>query len=158
LYIVSDIKNKHRTEDKMDTQTTATRIKKATIYDYTSYDSQKCNNGGAYGFWEKFIYIGDGKYERTYHTTADFSYCEYCGQFSNNCSCESPEMVDEEFVLSQIKDADQNSSTEISAEFELFDNKEWIEKVRRRVRDSLNKTTNETEIIRCANILDVNLE
>jgi len=138
----------------METQPRA-KIKKATTYDYTSYEAGKSSNGGAYGFWTKYSYIGEGRYEVHHGTTADFEYCPYCGNFGD-CDCDIPDVVKEAEVWQAIKDALKESSSEIYAEYELFKNhKEWVEKLRRRVRDALNKTVNDTQIINCAFNLDV---
>jgi hypothetical protein len=142
----------------MNTQTDAAKIKNATISDYTGYDPDRCNNGGSYGFWENYNYIGGGEYEHTYHTTADFEYCPYCGSFNSGDCCSEPEIIDEKELWKRIKAAQNDPLPEISAEFELFDVAKWIAKIRRRVRDALNKTTNENAIINCAFNLDVSMK
>lgn len=134
------------------------KIKFAKVADYTGYDSRSGRNGGKYGFWEEYRYLGEGRYELTHHTTAQgFSFCECCGSFQDGC-CERPQTVDEEVVWSAIKAAQSAGSSDIWAEYELFDVKEWIEKLRRRVRDALNKTTNEHTVISCAIVLDCKLD
>ena len=95
-------------------------IKKAVISDYIDYNPDLCNNGGCYGFWENYNYIGDGKYEHIYHTTADFEYCPYCGDFNSGC-CSEPEIIDEKELWRRIKYAQDDPSPEITATFELFD-------------------------------------
>ena len=32
--------------------------KKITIKDYSSYEPEKCSDGGAYGFWTEYLYKG----------------------------------------------------------------------------------------------------
>ena len=134
------------------------KIKFARINDYTGYDPDRCNNGGAYGFWEDYEYIGNGQYEHSYHTTADFEYCHYCGSFNRGSCCSEFEIVSEEQIWEQIKEAEKQPSPEYSAEYELFDVTDWIETIRRRTRDALNKTTNEVAIINCAIQLDAKLD
>jgi len=58
----------------------------------------------------------------------------------------------------KIKKAENDPSPEVYAEFELFDSAEWLEKLRRRTRDALNKTASEKDIVGCAIKLDVKLE
>lgn len=143
----------------MKTQTNATdqKIISAKISDYTGYDSTMGMNAGKYGFWEKYEYVGDGKYRHTYHTSASgFAFCECCGNFRNGC-CEYPETVEESEVWQAIANAEKNPSDDIYAEYQLFDDSEWLEKLRRRVRDALNKTSDEKAIISCAARLDVHI-
>ena len=145
----------------MNTQPTAaqtSKIKWAKVADYTGYDSTQGMNAGKYGYWEEYEYVGEGQYRHTYHTTAQgFSFCKYCGNFQDGC-CDRPEMVGESEVLDAIKSAEQSESDDVWAKYELFDVKEWIEKLRRRTRDLLNKTDNEHAIISCAVALDVKLD
>lgn len=47
--------------------------------DYSEYDSEKCNNGGCYGFRTEYIRISDERLEVTHGTTADLTYCPVCG-------------------------------------------------------------------------------
>lgn len=138
-------------------QSSASKIKSARISDYTRYDSRRCNNGGAYGFWTNYNYVGEGNYEITYGTTADFEFCEYCNSFG--CHCDKvPAIATENEVWEEIKNAEVDPSPEVTAEYELFEIGEWIEKLRRRVRDALNKTTNEHAVISCAIALDCKLD
>ena len=59
-------------------------IEKVKFFDYSEYDSEKCNDGGCYGFWTEYIRISDGRWEATHGTTADFVYCPVCGSFSDH--------------------------------------------------------------------------
>ena len=130
---------------KMDTQPKA-KLRSARINDYTSFRAGQSSNGGCYGFWTDYTYIGNG-YEVTHGTTADFEYCQYCGSFGS-CNCDEPSIVDEKEVWKEIEAAQKDSSPKIYAEYGLFENhEEWIEKLRRRVRDALNKTADEAQII-----------
>ena len=54
------------------------------IYDYTAYEPDKGNNGGAYGFWKDFIKLPSGKWEVSYGTTADMDFCPVCGSFNDH--------------------------------------------------------------------------
>jgi hypothetical protein len=49
-------------------------------------DWRKNSNGGDYDFW--FTSEEDGIH---YHTSADFEYCDFCGNFSRNCNHEDEE-------------------------------------------------------------------
>lgn len=59
-------------------------IKKVKFLDYSEYNSEKCNNGGRYGFWTEYIRISDERWEVTHGTTADLIYCPVCGSFSDH--------------------------------------------------------------------------
>ena len=59
-------------------------VKKVFLNDYSDYDSEHCNNGGGYGFWEQYTREPDGTYLQTFGTTADFDFCECCGTFGNH--------------------------------------------------------------------------
>ena len=142
----------------MKAESPAAKIKWAKVSDFTGYDSTSGMNGGKYGFWEEYHYIGEGRYRHTYHTTASgFSFCECCGSFQGGC-CDHPETVDEQVVWTVIKAAENDPSDDVYAEYDLFQVGDWLEKLRRRVRDSLNKTTNDSAIIACAIKLDVKME
>ena len=52
--------------------------------DYSEYDSEKCNNGGCYGFRTEYTRISDERLEVTHGTTADLVYCPVCGSFSDH--------------------------------------------------------------------------
>lgn len=59
-------------------------IKKVRFCDYSEYDSEKCNNGGCYGFWTDYNRLENGNWKVSYGTTADFEYCPVCGSFNNH--------------------------------------------------------------------------
>lgn len=54
------------------------------LSDYSDYESDKCNNGGCYGFWEDYDRLENGNWELSFHTTADFDYCPCCGSFNDH--------------------------------------------------------------------------
>ena len=60
------------------------KYKKIKLCDYSGYDPDKCNNGGCYGFWTTYDYIGNDRWEVSYGTTADFDFCPVCGSFNNH--------------------------------------------------------------------------
>lgn len=69
------------------------------LRDYSEYNSEKCHDGGQYGFWDLYTKIGSGFWLQTYHTTADFQFCEKCGGF--NCDgrdCSSIVVTDDDLV------------------------------------------------------------
>lgn len=59
-------------------------IKKVKFFDYSEYDSEKCNNGGCYGFWTDYIRLSNGKWEVVHRTTADLVFCPVCGSFNDH--------------------------------------------------------------------------
>lgn len=69
--------------------------KRYVIDDYSSYESEKCSNGGCYGFSKLYYPQADGSYLIQHHTTADFEYCCNCGTFGNSREHEDcvPEVV-----------------------------------------------------------------
>lgn len=50
-----------------------------TFNNFSEYDSEKCNNGGCYGFWTDYNQIENHNWQVSYGTTADFEYCPCCG-------------------------------------------------------------------------------
>ena len=63
-------------------------MKKITFSDYTFWKEGQERNGGAYGFTETAIVDETGSIVSGEHsTTADFSYCQNCGRFEDNCDC-----------------------------------------------------------------------
>lgn len=93
-------------------------INRVRVCDYTNYDSEKCNNGGCYGFWTDYDRLEDGKWNVSFGTTADFEYCPCCGSFNdhyegNDCcyesgySCGEFETVTETELLKLINEFDE---------------------------------------------------
>ncbi len=114
------------------------KYKKVSIQDYSRYQSDKSSNGGAYGFTETYRPVPDGRYEVRFYTTADFEYCEFCGNWGD-CGCsKEPQIFSETDVETKIRDANNDPSAEIYAEMELF-NQEDAKILRRRVEDALRK-------------------
>ena len=116
------------------------KFKEVTIYDYSHYESSMSANGGSYGFWETYTPTSSDTYAKTYHTTAEFSYCEFCGQFQRgDCGCgHYRETVTEKELLVLIRDANSDKSDDIYSEvipWELD-----LKKLRRRIEDKLRKT------------------
>lgn len=57
---------------------------RVTMRDYSDYDSEKCHDGGHYGFWVDYDRLANGKWEVSYGTTADIEYCPCCGRFADH--------------------------------------------------------------------------
>lgn len=90
------------------------------ITDYTDYDPDRCNDGGAYSFTTRYIYHDRASFERYYLTSADMDYCPYCGCFTSTCDCEEPDIVSFYDVLDEIikeANADKYYDKCISLEF-----------------------------------------
>ncbi len=66
-------------------------INRVRFNDFTEYDIDKCNNGGAYGYWTDFSRQKDGLWERTYGTTSDIEFCPCCGVFADHTPVEEEE-------------------------------------------------------------------
>ena len=60
------------------------KLKKITFNDFSEYDSEKCNNGGRYGFWTNYNRLESGNWEISYGTTADMEFCPCCGSFGDH--------------------------------------------------------------------------
>jgi hypothetical protein len=124
------------------------RIRIAEISDFRGYNPARCNNGGAYGFWTTYRYIGGGKYQVEFNTTADFEYCSACGSFS--CCCDGEHLVaTDEDVWERIREAENDPSPDVYAKYELFPG-DWVQKLRRQVRDAVNKTADERQLVSIA--------
>ena len=86
-------------------------IGKVILSDYTEYDSEKCRNGGCYGFRTNYNRVKNG-WAVSYGTTADFEYCPVCGSFNNHYigdgdieySCGEYEVISEETLVKIIDD------------------------------------------------------
>lgn len=105
-------------------------IKRVRFCDYTEYDSEKCNNGGAYGFWTNYFRLDNDEWKVSYGTTADFSYCPVCGSFNDHykgddCyykssySCGEFKIITEKELLKRI-----NNFQETECKYIEFDEKE----------------------------------
>lgn len=44
-------------------KTNLDRVNRVWFCDYSNYDSEKCNNGGLYGFWTDYNRLENGKWE-----------------------------------------------------------------------------------------------
>lgn len=85
-------------------------ISRVRFNDYSEYNSDKCNNGGCYGFWTDYDRTESG-WLVSYGTTADFDYCPVCGSFNNHYvgdddeeySCGEYEIIPEEELLNKIE-------------------------------------------------------
>ena len=109
-------------------------IKSVRFDNYTKYDSEKCNDGGCYGFfWTNYTRLDDGRWKVSYGTTADIKYCPCCGVFrdhyegDDSCyesgySCGEFETVTDEELLNII-----NSFEETEDEYIEFRYKDGSE-------------------------------
>ena len=52
------------------------------VIDRVCVDERLSSNGGDYSFWRSFWPV-DGGYEVHHRTSADFTFCEVCGNFSD---------------------------------------------------------------------------
>lgn len=59
-------------------------VKKVRFNDFSEYDSEKCNDGGSYGFWTDYSRLENGNWEISYGTTADMDFCSCCGSFGDH--------------------------------------------------------------------------
>ena len=60
------------------------KFSKIRFNDFTDYDSDKCRNGGAYGFWTEYVRLESGNWEMSYGTTSDIEFCPVCGSFNDH--------------------------------------------------------------------------
>lgn len=59
-------------------------VKRVRFNDFSEYDSEKCNDGGGYGFWTDYNCLENGNWEISYGTTADMEFCPCCGSFGDH--------------------------------------------------------------------------
>lgn len=71
-----------------------------SLSDYSEYESERCCNGGAYGFSTNYDRLEDGSWMCTEHTTADF--CPYCRSWNCNGHCTEPEYYSTAVVIKSI--------------------------------------------------------
>ena len=132
------------------------KIKTAKIYDYRGYEESRCCDGGAYGFWKIFEYAGDGMYSEKNYTTCDgFDYCAVCGNFNCDRDHEGWGEVTEQELLRLIAKAENDPSDDVGAKVSEWLPDDWATKLRRRVRDALNKTASEKQLLEVAYVLKV---
>jgi hypothetical protein len=100
-------------------------VKKVRFVDDSNYESGKCCNGGSYGFTETYYKITDigdehfGNFYLSYGTTSDFSYCEMCGTFTDNCGCEYHTVITEEKLSELILNEKLSEKCYIDAEIRV---------------------------------------
>lgn len=89
-------------------------IKRVRFCNYSEYDSERCNDGGCYGFWTDYDRLENGKWEVSYGTTAGFDYCPCCGSFNDHYdydeeeySCGDFETVTESELLDIINNFEE---------------------------------------------------
>lgn len=92
-------------------------VKKIRFNDFSESYSEKCNNGGCYGFWTDYNRIENGSWKISYGTTAEFEYCPCCGSFANhydyeldNYSCGGFETVTTDELLEKINSFEEKNS------------------------------------------------
>lgn len=91
------------------------RVKRVRFNDFSNYDSDKCRNGGCYGFWTDYNRLENGLFEVSYGTTADFDFCPVCGSFNDHYigkddieySCGEFETVTESELLKLINNFEE---------------------------------------------------
>lgn len=64
-----------------------------TIEDLSEYDPERCNNGGCYSFWTKYVREKNNQFRVEYGTSADFPYCPVCGSFNEHYDWDEGEYV-----------------------------------------------------------------
>lgn len=99
-------------------------INRVSFNNFTEYDSEKCHNGGCYGFWREYNRLENGYFEVSYGTTSEFDFCPVCGSFENHyqgddsCyesgySCGEFEIVTEEKLLELINNFEETDKKHI---------------------------------------------
>lgn len=91
-------------------------VKKVRFNDFSEYDSEKCSNGGSYGFWTDYSHLENGNWEISYGTTADMEFCPCCGSFGDHYdygeeeySCGDFETVTTDELLEKINSFEENA-------------------------------------------------
>ena len=99
-------------------------INRVRFNDYSDYVSDKCNNGGCYGFWTDYNRVDKG-WEVSHWTTAEFDYCPVCGSFNNHYvgdeggeySCGENEIITEKELLKKIESFEETEDCYIELKF-----------------------------------------
>lgn len=91
-------------------------VKKVRFNDFSEYDSEKCSDGGSYGFWTDYSCLENGNWEISYGTTADMEFCPCCGSFGDHYdydkeeySCGDFETVTTDELLEKINSFEENA-------------------------------------------------
>lgn len=72
-------------------------MKKVIITDLSNFKPETCHDGGNYSYSTIYRFVGNGKYEVSYSTSAEFDFCPCCGRF--NCTdCDPANDSDYEYV------------------------------------------------------------
>ena len=84
-------------------------VRRVRFNDFSDYDSEKCNNGGKYGFWTDYNRLENGNWEVSYGTTADFDFCPCCNDFHsyNEESCGEYVQIAEAELLKLINNFEE---------------------------------------------------
>lgn len=89
------------------------------LSDFSDYDSEKCNNGGCYGFWTDYDRMENGNWELSFHTTADFDYCPCCGSFNDHhVWSDEDDIYDSGFSCGKFETVSTEELIDIINEFE----------------------------------------
>ena len=102
-------------------------VKRVIFNDYSDYQSNTCHTGGNYGFWTNYNRLPNGKWQVSYGTTADFSYCPCCGTFEDHYegdeaiydsgySCGDFEQITESELLGRINNFKETDNEYIEYE------------------------------------------
>lgn len=78
-------------------------VNRVDITNWTEYDPDRCNNGGAYSYTTIYRRNGD-RWAVTYSTSAEFDYCPYCGRFGDDCGYTHPEHISTYELIKTIAD------------------------------------------------------
>jgi hypothetical protein len=131
--------------------------------DYTNWVAGKDANGGHYSYSVEYNLINlrslqygteqEPKYKVYHRTSADFQYCSGCGAFSD-CNCEHEVIGAMELARLMNEPQDSDCYFEEPPQYVEVQSLD-AEKLRRRVRDALNKTQDVSAILQIADILRV---
>lgn len=106
-------------------KTNLDRVNRVRFCDYSNYDSEKCNNGGCYGFWTDYNRLENGKWEVNYGTTADFEYCPVCGSFNEHYEGDEG-CYESDYSCGEFETVTENELLKLINEFVETDN-QYIE-------------------------------
>lgn len=101
-------------------------ISRVRFCDYTEYNSEKCNNGGCYGFWKDYNRTEAGLFEVSYGTTADFEYCPCCGSFNNHNASEDNDIFESGYTCGEFGTVTESELLELINGFDETED-EFIE-------------------------------
>jgi len=97
------------------------------VFDHTEFEAGMCCNGGHYEFSTRYTFNGR-KWIVSHHTSAEFSFCNRCGEFGEHYAYECDEngyMTDDYWICGDYLRIDTNQLVSILRNVEKNNTECW---------------------------------